>query len=237
MIATYSSHKNGLAERKNRTIVKGIRSIVVGTKIPKYLWEEIAKIVNCIQNGCPTKAIKMKNPEEMYTGIRPNLSHLRILGCVAYCHILDAKQMKLEPKAVTTILVNYDEISKAYLCYNPTTRKILISRDMCFDECNCDPNITQVTKSLTDAILYPSPTTHSTNRKLSSLEIQPLPDFLLPDPELADPSTSFNTPGPLFNVASTCSMSRFRSVFCSNTTSCSSTAPTPSTSECPFRWI
>jgi hypothetical protein len=91
LTAAYSPYRNGLAERKNMMILKGIRSIEVGTKSPKYLWEEITKAVNYIQNRCPTKAIKLKTPKEMYIGIRPNLSHLRILGCVAYFHIPDAK--------------------------------------------------------------------------------------------------------------------------------------------------
>jgi hypothetical protein len=187
LTAAYSSHQNGLTERKNRTILEGIRSVLVGTKIPKYLWEEIAKAVNYIQNRCPTKAIKLKTPEEMYTGIKPNLSHLRILGCVAYCHILDAKQTKLEPKAVTTILVGYDESNKPYRCYNPATRNIIISCDVRFDERSCDPNIIQITEPLTDAILYSSSATHSQNRTVSNSEIQSLPDFLLPDSKLTDP--------------------------------------------------
>jgi hypothetical protein len=95
LTAAYSPYQNGLAERKNRTVLEGIRSVVAGTKIPRYLWEEIAKAVNYIQNRCPTKAIKLKTPEEMYTGIRPNISHFRVLGCVAYCHIPDAKRTRL----------------------------------------------------------------------------------------------------------------------------------------------
>ena len=121
--------------------------------------EEIAKVVNYIQNRCSTKAIKLKTLEEMYTRIKPNLSHLRVLGCVAYCHILDAKRIKLGPKVVTTIFVGYDKNSKAYHCYNLATRKILISYDVRFNERNCDPNITQVTEPLIDAIPYSSSAT------------------------------------------------------------------------------
>jgi hypothetical protein len=194
LTTAYSSHQNGLAERKNMTILEGIRSVVAGTKIPRYLWEEIAKAVNYIQNRCPTKAIKLKTPEEMYTGIRPNISHFRVLGCVAYCHIPDAKRTKLEPKAVTTILVGYDESSKAYRCYNPATRKILISCDVRFDERSCDPNITQVTEPLIDATLYSSSATKLTNNMLPNSETQPLPDFLLPDLAPADPFPQASIP-------------------------------------------
>ena len=163
------------------TILEGIRSIIVGTKIPKYLWEEITKVVNYIQNWRPTKAIKLKTPKEIYIGIKPNLSHLRILGCIANCHIPDIKQTKLEPKAVITILVGYDESSKVYHCYNPATRKIIISHNVHFNKHSCDPNIIQITKPFTDAIFYSSSATHSQNKKVSSLEIQSLSNFLLLD--------------------------------------------------------
>lgn len=73
-------------------------------------------------------------PEEAYTGIRLNLVHLRIIGSLAYCHIPDSKRNKFEPKAVATILLGYDELSKAYRCYNPTTHRILVSCDVRFDE-------------------------------------------------------------------------------------------------------
>jgi hypothetical protein len=104
-----------------------IRSIVIGTKIPKSFWEEIAKTVCYIQNHCPTKPLKLKIPFEMWTGLKPNLSHLRVIGCVAYCHIPDAKRNKLDAKAIPSLLIGYDEHSKAYRCYNPASRKILIS--------------------------------------------------------------------------------------------------------------
>ena len=152
-------------------LLERIQSVVAETKLPRYLWGETAKIINYIQNRCLTKAFKLKTPEEMHIGIRPNLSHLRVLGYVAYCYIPDEKQTKLEPKAITTLLVGYDKSSKAYRCYNTTTRKILISQNVRFDECSCDPNITQVTKYLIYAILYPNSSTQFTNSTLHGSEI------------------------------------------------------------------
>jgi hypothetical protein len=46
--AGYLPQQNGIAERKNRTLLEAIRSVVQGTKVPKYLWEEIVKAVNYI---------------------------------------------------------------------------------------------------------------------------------------------------------------------------------------------
>ena len=134
LTAGYSPHQNGVAKRKNRTLLEGIRSVVTGTKIPKALWKDLAYSVNYIQNRWPTKALKLKTPEEVFTGIKPHLGHLRVIGCLAYCHIPDVKRQKLDPKATATIFIGYDEQSKAYRCYHPPSRKILVSRDVRFDE-------------------------------------------------------------------------------------------------------
>jgi hypothetical protein len=148
LTAGYAPHQNGIAERKNRTLLEGICSVVTGTKIPKALWEEIARTVNYIQNRCPTKALKLQTPEEVFTGIKPHLGHLRVIGCTAYCHIPDVKRQKFDPKALPTLLLGYDENSKAYRCYHPPTRKIIISRDVKFDEQCFDPSLPEVTEPL-----------------------------------------------------------------------------------------
>ena len=146
----YSPHQNGVAERKNRTLLEGIRSVVTGTKIPKALWEDLAYSVNYIQNRCPTKALKLKTPEEVFTGIKPHFRHLHVIGCLAYCHIPDVKRQKLDPKTTATIFIGYDEHSKAYQCYHPPSRKILVNRDVRFDEQQFTIPLTETTEPLED---------------------------------------------------------------------------------------
>jgi hypothetical protein len=55
LTAGYSPQQNGVAERKNCTLLEGIRSIVIGTKIPSFLWDKIAHIVNYLQNRSPMR--------------------------------------------------------------------------------------------------------------------------------------------------------------------------------------
>jgi len=69
---------------------------------------------------------------ELYTKQVPNLSHLRVFGCVAFTHLQNTK--KLEPKAIKMNLVGYDNQSKAYRCFDYTSRRIVISRDVHFLE-------------------------------------------------------------------------------------------------------
>jgi hypothetical protein len=81
-----------------------------------------------------------------------------VLGCVAYCHIPESKRNKFDLRAIPSILVGYEEGNKAYRCWDPVSRKILISRDIRFDEGNFDPKISFKSKPLEDQFLDNVPT-------------------------------------------------------------------------------
>jgi hypothetical protein len=72
--------------------------------------------------------------EEKFTGKKPNVSHLRVFGCIAYMHLPNEKRSKLDPKAEKCIFIRYSLKQKGYRCFNPSTRKLQVSRDVMFDE-------------------------------------------------------------------------------------------------------
>jgi hypothetical protein len=72
--------------------------------------------------------------EEKFTGKKPNVSHLKMFGCIAYVHVLDEKRSKLDPKAEKCIFIGYSLEKKGYRCFNPSTQKLQVSRDVVFDE-------------------------------------------------------------------------------------------------------
>jgi hypothetical protein len=75
-----------------------------------------------------------KTPEEVFTGKKPEISHLRIFGCPVFIHVPKEKRMKLEPSGKKGTFVGYSETSKAYIIYILGQRQIEISRDVTFDE-------------------------------------------------------------------------------------------------------
>ncbi len=96
---SYSPQQNGVAERKNRHIVEITRAMLNEKNLPNYFWVEAVSIIVYIMNQTPTIAIHGMTTEEKFTGKKPNVSHLRVLGCIAYVHVLDEKRSKLDPKA------------------------------------------------------------------------------------------------------------------------------------------
>jgi hypothetical protein len=76
----------------------------------------------------------LKKPEEMFTGKKPEVSHLKIFDCPVFIHIPKEKRNKLDPLRKKGIFVGYCEVSKAFIIYIPGQHHIEISRDVTFDE-------------------------------------------------------------------------------------------------------
>ena len=72
--------------------------------------------------------------EECFTGKKPEVNHFRIFGSLTYSHVPSEKRTKLEPTAEKGIFVGYDETSKAFRIYLPSQRKVVVRRDVKFEE-------------------------------------------------------------------------------------------------------
>ena len=73
-------------------------------------------------------------PEECFTGKKPEVSHFRIFGSLTYSHVPSEKRTKLEPTAKKGIFVGYDETWKAFRIYLPSQRKVVVRREVKFEE-------------------------------------------------------------------------------------------------------
>ena len=134
LTARYSPQQNGVCERKNRTIMEMARCMLKRKKLPSNFWAEAVSCAAYLINRSPTKSLENCTPHEAWYGSKPNVHHLKIFGSLAYAHIPDALRNKLDDKAEKCIFVGYSERSKAYKLYNPETNKIVVSKDVKFDE-------------------------------------------------------------------------------------------------------
>jgi hypothetical protein len=66
----------------------------------------------------------------MWTGRKPNESHLRIFGSTVMVHVPKEKRRKWDKKADKMYLVGYSENIKGYRLYDPESRKIIVARDV-----------------------------------------------------------------------------------------------------------
>lgn len=134
LTAAYTPQQNGVAERRNRTIMNMVRCLLSEKEMPRSLWPDAARWTAHVLNRSFTKAVKDMVPEERWTGIKPKVDYFRVFGSIAYVHIPEQKRVKLDDRSHRCILLGVSEESKAYRLYDPATKKIIISRDVIFEE-------------------------------------------------------------------------------------------------------
>ncbi|GJW21496.1 putative RNA-directed DNA polymerase [Tanacetum coccineum] len=134
LTTSYSPQQNGVAERKNRTVVNMVVSMIAAKKMPKKFWGEATVWSFYVLNRCPTKALTNMTPQEAWSGIKPTVNHFRIWGSIAHVHIPKQKRTKLDAKSFICILTGVSEESKAYRLIDPHTFKVIVSKDVVFEE-------------------------------------------------------------------------------------------------------
>jgi len=113
-----------------------VRSMLSAKKIPKRFWLEVVNWTVYVLNRSPTFAVKNKTPKEAWSGIKPSVHHFRVFGCITHAHVLDCKRSKLDDKSVKCVLLGISKESKAYPLYDPISHKIIVSRDVVYEENN-----------------------------------------------------------------------------------------------------
>ena len=111
-------------------MVGATKVVLFDQGLPLFLWAKAYKTIVYIQNMSPHTTLGRKTLEEVFTGIRLDVSH----GSVCYCHVHADNRKKLDPSGEKELLVGYGKISKAYKVYIPARRRIIVSRDVQFDE-------------------------------------------------------------------------------------------------------
>ncbi|GJV20714.1 retrovirus-related pol polyprotein from transposon TNT 1-94 [Tanacetum coccineum] len=91
-------------------------------------WAEAVDCAVYLLNRCPSKSLDNKTPQEAWNGMKPTVSHLRILGSIAYVYVPSQRRSKLNDRSEKHVFVGYDKQSKGYKLYNPVTRKVVIEK-------------------------------------------------------------------------------------------------------------
>ncbi|KAK8621694.1 hypothetical protein V6N13_081127 [Hibiscus sabdariffa] len=95
---------NGVSERRNRTLLDMVRSMMSHSDLPISFWGHALETTAFTLNRVPSKSVQ-KTPHEMWTGKRPNMSFMKIWGCKAY--VKHQMSTKLEPKSHKCTFVGY----------------------------------------------------------------------------------------------------------------------------------
>nr|KYP62383.1 Retrovirus-related Pol polyprotein from transposon TNT 1-94 [Cajanus cajan] len=122
--------QNGVAERMNKTLLERTRCLLSNAEGVTF-WGEAVNTTCFLINRTPSTAISLKTPIEIWTGKPTNYSNLRVFGCNAYYHVNEGK---LLPRSRKCLFMGYGDGVKGYRIWSPSEKKVILSRDVIFDE-------------------------------------------------------------------------------------------------------
>ncbi|GKC72235.1 retrovirus-related pol polyprotein from transposon TNT 1-94 [Tanacetum coccineum] len=91
--------KNGVAEKKNRTLIKAARTMLSRSVFSKQYWTEAVAIACYTQNRSTIAKRHLKTPYEVFRGRIPNIDFLHVFGCPIYIHNYKDYLGKFDEKA------------------------------------------------------------------------------------------------------------------------------------------
>ena len=123
-------HKN-VSERRNRTLLDSVRSMMSLTDLPISFWGYALETVVFILNRAPSKSVET-TPYELWYDKKPKLSFLKVQGCEAYVKKLQPD--KREPKSEKVVFVGYPREIVGYTFYNQAEGKTFVAKNGTFLE-------------------------------------------------------------------------------------------------------
>jgi transposase InsO family protein len=128
--------QNGVAERKNRTLIEAARSMLANSKLPTMFWTESVGTASYVLNRVLITRPYNKTPYELLTGKKPTIEYLKPFGCQVTILNTSDHLGKFEAKAAEGYIVGYSAHQKAYRVYNLAAKKVEETLNLKFMEDN-----------------------------------------------------------------------------------------------------
>nr|GEW16927.1 retrovirus-related Pol polyprotein from transposon TNT 1-94 [Tanacetum cinerariifolium] len=176
--------QNGVAKRRNRTLIEVARTMLVDAKLPVTFWAEAVNTACYVQNSVLVNKSNNKTPYELFNGRSPTIGFLKPFGC--YVMILNTLDNlgKFEEKGDEGYFIGYSMSSKTFRVFNKRTRRVEENLHVEFLENKAiekgsGPNWLFDIDSLTKSMNYvpvdagignPNPTTSTSNPPADQME-------------------------------------------------------------------
>ncbi|KAK3019050.1 hypothetical protein RJ639_003745 [Escallonia herrerae] len=184
--------QNGVAERRNRTLMDMVRSMICQSTLPEFLWVEALKTAVHILNRVPSKSVP-KTPFELWAQRKPSLEYFHVWGCLAEAKVYNPHTKKLDPKTISCHFIGYPKRSKGFRFYCPshTTRIVETRHAVFFEDAeysgSCTPRIINL-EEIQDHVSIPviqkvgAPLPHRENNYAPEVVPNDVPPIMDPAP-------------------------------------------------------
>jgi hypothetical protein len=123
--------QNGTAERKHRHIIEHALATMAHASIPHQYWDEVFANVVYLINRLPSDH---KIPYKTLFNKDPDLTTLKVLGCLCFKLTRPYNSSKLELIYVPCVFMGYALSQKGYKCLHLPSNRMYVSRHVQFEE-------------------------------------------------------------------------------------------------------
>jgi hypothetical protein len=155
---------NGVSERRNRTLLDMVRSMMSHAALPVSFWGYALETAAHVLNRVPSKSVDT-TPYEIWRGKKPSLKHIKIWGCPAY--VKKQNPDKLETRSEKCTFIGYPKEGIGHYFWHPQEQKVFVAKHAVFLEkeflldCTSGNEValeeTQEPRKNTDLVLEPEP--------------------------------------------------------------------------------
>jgi hypothetical protein len=128
------AQQNGVAKRKNGTLMDMARSMLAEFKSPYNFWAKAISTACHSSNRLFLRKGLNMTPYEILTGSKPNIKYFRVFGCKCIFLRKGVCLGKFDPTALEGIFVGYGAESHTYRVFNKSTRRVEESCSVVFEE-------------------------------------------------------------------------------------------------------
>ncbi|KAI3681244.1 hypothetical protein L6452_36033 [Arctium lappa] len=132
--AARTLQQNGVVERKNRTLVEAVRTMLIASRLSSSFWAEAISKSCFTQNRSLIMKRHSKTLYHLLNQRKPNIKFFHVFGC--RCFILNGREniRKFDRKADEAKFIGYSASSTAYRIYMLDSKHILESINVSFDD-------------------------------------------------------------------------------------------------------
>ncbi|CAI7819771.1 unnamed protein product, partial [Closterium sp. NIES-53] len=127
-----SPQQNGIAERRIGMVMDVARTSMMHAAAPHFLWPFAVRYAAHQVNLQPRVSMPETSPALLWTGKVGDASAFRVWGSQAFVRDLSAD--KLSPRAAPCVFLGFPPDAPGWQFYHPTSRRVLSSQDVTFDE-------------------------------------------------------------------------------------------------------
>nr|GEU92394.1 retrovirus-related Pol polyprotein from transposon TNT 1-94 [Tanacetum cinerariifolium] len=114
----YTPKQNGVAKRKNKTLIEAARTMLNGSVLSKHFWTDAVRIACYTQNRSIIVKRHDKTPYEIFKERIPDISYFHVFRCHVFIRNHKDYLGKFDAKADDGYSLGYSSVSKAFKVYN-----------------------------------------------------------------------------------------------------------------------